>query len=101
MVFRNRRFTYWAEISSSLTAYQKHLPIPARDFLVMPVMRSMKMYTFRKRPNNKIFLRNISFTVYAKDSTKPMYKSVMNSNIQPIAAAFDIKAFSKDSQLAV
>lgn len=52
---------------------------------------------FEKGPNNKIFLRNISFTVYAKDSTKPMYKSVMNSNIQPIAAAFDIKAFSKDS----
>jgi hypothetical protein len=52
---------------------------------------------FEKGPNNKIFLRKISFTVYAKDSTKPMYKSVMNSNIQPITAAFDIKAFSKDS----
>ena len=52
---------------------------------------------FEKGPNNKIFLRNISFTVYAKDSTKPMYKSVMNSNIQPIAAAFDVKTFSKDS----
>jgi hypothetical protein len=52
---------------------------------------------FEKGPNNKIFLRNISFSVYAKDSTKPMYKTVQNSNIQPIAAAFDIKAFSKDS----
>jgi hypothetical protein len=52
---------------------------------------------FEKGPNNKIFLRNISFSVYSKDSTKPMYKSVQNSNIQPIAAAFDIKAFSKDS----
>jgi hypothetical protein len=56
---------------------------------------------FERGPNNKIFLRKISFTVYAKDSTKPMYKSVMNSNIQPIAAAFDIKAFSKDSSGAV
>lgn len=52
---------------------------------------------FERGPNNKVFLRNISFTVYAKDSTKPMYKSVMNSNIQPIAAAFDARAFSKDS----
>jgi hypothetical protein len=52
---------------------------------------------FEKGPNNKIFLRNISYSVYAKDSSKPMYKSVLNSNIQPIAAAFDIKAFSKDS----
>jgi hypothetical protein len=48
-------------------------------------------------PNNKIFLRNISFSVYAKDSAKPMYKTVTNSNIQPIAAAFDIKAYSADS----
>ncbi|WP_242696247.1 zinc-dependent metalloprotease [Longitalea luteola] len=52
---------------------------------------------FEKGPNNKIFLRNISYSVYAKDSSKPMYKSVQNSNIQPIAAAFDIKAFSNDS----
>lgn len=52
---------------------------------------------FEKGPNNKVFLRNISYSVYAKDSSKPMYKSVLNSNIQPIAAAFDIKAFSNDS----
>ena len=52
---------------------------------------------FDKGPNNRLFMRNISYSVYAKDSTKPMYKSVMNSNIQPIAASFDIKAFSKDS----
>ncbi len=52
---------------------------------------------FQKGPNNKIFLQSISYSVYAKDSTKPMYKSVQNSNIQPIAAAFDIKAISKDS----
>ncbi|RYY31013.1 MAG: DUF5117 domain-containing protein [Chitinophagaceae bacterium] len=52
---------------------------------------------FERGPNNKVFLRNISFSVYAKDSTKPMYKTVQNSNIQPIAQAFDIKAFSADS----
>ncbi len=52
---------------------------------------------FEKGPNNKIFMRSISYSVYAKDSSSPMFKSVTNSNIQPIAAAFDIKAFSKDS----
>lgn len=52
---------------------------------------------FEKGPNNKVFLRNISFSVYAKDSTKPMYKTVQNSNIQPIAASFEVKALSKDS----
>jgi hypothetical protein len=52
---------------------------------------------FEKGPNNRIFLRNISFSVYAKDSTRPMYKSVQNSTIQPIAAAFEVRALSKDS----
>lgn len=52
---------------------------------------------FEKGPNNKIFLRNISFSVYSKDSSKPMFKSVQNSNIQPIVGAFDIRALSKDS----
>jgi Met-zincin/Domain of unknown function (DUF5117)/Domain of unknown function (DUF5118) len=52
---------------------------------------------FEKGPNNKIFLRNISFAEYSKDSTSPMYTAVNNSNVQPIAAAFDIKAFSGDS----
>lgn len=52
---------------------------------------------FEKGPNNKIFLRTISYSVYAKDTLAPMYQSVMNSNIQPIAAAFDIKASATDS----
>ena len=52
---------------------------------------------FEKGPNNKIFLRTISYSVYAKDSSSSMFTSVNNSNVQPIAAAFDIKSFSKDS----
>ncbi len=51
---------------------------------------------FEKGPNNKVFLKNISYNVNP-DSTKPMYRSVMNSNIQPIALAFDIKAIASDS----
>jgi hypothetical protein len=51
---------------------------------------------FEKGPNNKVFLKNISYNVYP-DSSKPMYKNVMNSNIQPIAMAFDIKAIAGDS----
>jgi hypothetical protein len=52
---------------------------------------------FEKGPNNKLFLRNISYAEYAKDSTSPMFSAVNKSNVQPIAAAFDIRAFSKDS----
>ncbi len=56
---------------------------------------------FEKGPNNKIFLRKLSFLETGRDSTEGMYRNVQNSNIQPIAAAFDIKAFSKDSSGAV
>ncbi|MEO8583349.1 MAG: zinc-dependent metalloprotease [Flavitalea sp.] len=52
---------------------------------------------FEKGPNNKIFLRSISYSVYAQDTAGPMYKSVMNSNVQPIIAAFDIRAFAKEN----
>ncbi|MBS1512762.1 MAG: zinc-dependent metalloprotease [Bacteroidetes bacterium] len=51
---------------------------------------------FEKGPNNKIFLKNISFNVYP-DSTKPMYRSVENSNLQPIALAYDVKTYASDS----
>ncbi len=56
---------------------------------------------FEKGPNNKVFLRNISFAEYAKDSTSPMFTAVNNSNVQPIAAAFDIKSLNRDSSGAV
>ncbi len=56
---------------------------------------------FEKGPNNKVFLRTISFAEYAKDSTSPMFTAVTNSNVQPIAASFDIKSLGKDSTGAV
>jgi hypothetical protein len=56
---------------------------------------------FEKGPNNRVFLKKISFAERSKDSTQPMFISVMNSNIQPIVASFDIKAFSKGNNGAV
>jgi Met-zincin/Domain of unknown function (DUF5117)/Domain of unknown function (DUF5118) len=56
---------------------------------------------FQKGPANKIYLRTISFAEYTKDSTSPMFTAVSRSNVQPIAAAFDIKSFGKDSTGAV
>jgi len=52
---------------------------------------------FEKAPGNKIYLKSVSYSIMSKDSSQPMYQAVMNSNIQPISASFDIKAFSKDS----
>lgn len=52
---------------------------------------------FEKGPNGKIFLRRVSYNEWSKDSTQSMHKAVVNSNLQPIVGAFDIKAYSKDS----
>jgi hypothetical protein len=52
---------------------------------------------FEKGPNNRLFLKKMSFDEISKDSSKSMYKAVSNSNIQPIIAAFDINAYAKDS----
>lgn len=62
---------------------------------------SRNVIQFQKGPNNKVFLRNISFAEYTKDSTSSMYTAVNRSNVQPIAASFDIKSLGKDSTGAV
>jgi hypothetical protein len=52
--------------------------------------------TFEKGPNNKIFLRSSSFDEAGRDSAG-MFQAVRNSNLSPIAASFDIRAFASDS----
>ncbi|HYC29164.1 MAG TPA: DUF5117 domain-containing protein, partial [Chitinophagaceae bacterium] len=53
---------------------------------------------FEKGPNNKLFLKNITYQEMSNDTTENgMYRSVINSNVQPIVAAFDVKAYGKDS----
>lgn len=58
---------------------------------------SDNVITFERGPNNRIFLRSISYQEVGRDSAGGMYQSVMNSNLQPIVAAFDIKAMARDS----
>lgn len=53
---------------------------------------------FEKGPNNKVFLKSISYMEISSDSSKNgMFRSVLNSNLQPIAQAFDVKAVNADS----
>ena len=49
---------------------------------------------FEKGPNNKIFLKKMSFLEIGRDSTEGMYRNLANSNVQAIGAAFDVKALS-------
>ncbi len=55
---------------------------------------------WEKGPSNTMFLRVVT-TISVADSTNDIYKAVTNSNLNPIAAAFDIKAWSKDSSGSV
>lgn len=56
---------------------------------------------WEKGPDNKLFLRTVTLISIAKDSTEPIYRAVRNSYMDPIAAAFDIKAFGADSTSTV
>jgi hypothetical protein len=52
---------------------------------------------FEKGPEQRIFLRQISFLERSGDSTENgLSRSVMNSNIQPIIGSYPIKAYSPD-----
>jgi len=54
--------------------------------------------SFEKGPANKLYIKSISYNERASDSTEHgLYKSVKNSNLQPLVASFDIKAFAPDS----
>jgi hypothetical protein len=59
------------------------------------------IYRFEKGPADKLFLRRISFSEYAKDSTTTMYASVTKNNVQAIAEAWPVVAVSKDSSSVV
>ncbi|HEX5025619.1 MAG TPA: zinc-dependent metalloprotease, partial [Agriterribacter sp.] len=56
---------------------------------------------FEKGPNDKLFLKKVSFDEISKDSTQAMYKAVNNSNVLPIVASFDIKVLPTDSTATV
>lgn len=53
-------------------------------------------------PSNKVFLSGVSFQEMATDSTDDgMYRSLRNSNLFPLEASFDIKAFSPGNKSVV
>ena len=57
---------------------------------------------FSRGPNNKLFIKRISYRDISRDSSENgMYRSVENSNMQPIIADFGIKAFSPDSAAVI
>lgn len=60
-------------------------------------LANQQVVRFEKGPENKVFMRVVTVISVANDSTQPIYQAVRNSNLDPIAAAFDIKSAGKDS----
>jgi hypothetical protein len=58
-------------------------------------MVNLQTIHWEKGPSNTLFLRVLTIVNVATDSTQPIAMAVSNSNVNPIAAAFDIKAFGK------
>lgn len=56
-----------------------------------------KVIRFERAGPGKINLYTVSYSVLTPDSTSPMFRAVNNSNMQRVAATFDIKSFSRDS----
>jgi hypothetical protein len=55
---------------------------------------------FERGPSNRVFLKSVSFGERSQDSSETgMYRSVLNSSLQPIVAAFDIKAFAPAGEM--
>lgn len=62
-------------------------------------MIGRRVIQFTKGPEDNLFLKSISFTEIASDTTENgMYRSVMNSNLQPLEASFEIAAYSPDKK---
>ncbi len=59
-------------------------------------MENNQTIIWEKGPNRNILLRVVT-TISMADSVNEIYKAVSNSNLNPIAESFEIKAISKDS----
>jgi Met-zincin/Domain of unknown function (DUF5117)/Domain of unknown function (DUF5118) len=58
-------------------------------------------FQWEKGPSDNIFLRVMTIVSVAPDSSQPIAEAVRNSNVDPIAASFDIKAYGRDSNSVV
>ena len=80
---------------SSTTPGSVGLPAYGGELLNRQVVR------FEKGPDNKIFMRSVAFINVSDDANAPIYKAVRNSNLDPIAMAFDVKAVRKDTSVVI
>lgn len=64
-------------------------------------LANRQVIRFEKAPNKKVFIRVINYINVGTDTLQPIYQAVENSNIAPIAAAFDITYTRKDTSVLI
>lgn len=88
----NRDILVVNRISKAAAGLRPQVNIYAGDQIAENVIR------FEKGPSHRVFMKRMLFQESAKDSTdNGMYRSVLNSNLQPIVASFPIKTYGGDS----
>jgi len=63
-------------------------------------LENQQTIAWERGPNKNVFMRVVT-TISVADSSNEIYKAVTNSNLNPIVAAFEIKAIGKDSNSVV
>lgn len=83
-------------LNKEILAVTRYSRVPGGGSVYGGELANQQTVEWEKGPNNNIFLRVIT-TINVADSGSQIYKAVKNSNENPIAGVFDIKAFGKDS----
>jgi hypothetical protein len=92
---------YYFEIADSIMskeimAVTRYVKVPANRGSYGGEETNEQTIAFERGPSNNIFMRVITFVSVA-DSGTAISTAVNNSNLNPIAAAFPVAAFGKDS----
>ena len=64
-------------------------------------MANREVIRFEKGPKKNVFIRVVNYINVSADSSAPITTAVENSNLDPIAAAFDIKATREDTSVLI
>jgi hypothetical protein len=100
---------YFFEIADSIMnveimAITRFVRVPANKGAGGPTyggeITNQQTIAFERGPNNNVFMRVITL-VNVADTSNAIYKAVSNSNLNAIAAAFPVAAYSKDSSSVV
>jgi hypothetical protein len=88
----NRDILVVNRVSKAAAGLRPQVNIYAGDQVAENVIR------FETGPSHRLFMKRMVFRENAKDTTaNGLYRAVINSNLQPIVAAFPVKAYGEDS----